>query len=1075
MQPLSALGMSINATSGVFSWTPSEAQGGTAPLVTITVTDNGSGSLTDSETFTITVGDTNDAPVLAAIGNQSINEGATLSFIASATDADLPAQSLSYSLDAASLALGMTINSSTGTFSWTPSEAQGGTAPLVTITVTDDGSGSLSDSETFTITVGDINDAPVLAAIGERSVNEGATLTFTASATDADLPSQTLTYSLDATSLGLGMSINSSTGIFSWTPTEAQGGTAPLVTITVTDNGSGNLSDSETFSITVNDTNVAPVLAAIGNQSVNEGATLTFTASATDADVPANTLTYSLDATSLGLGMSINATSGVFSWTPSEAQGGTAPLVTITVTDNGSGSLTDSETFSIAVNDTNVAPVLAAIGNQSINEGATLSFIASATDADVPANTLTYSLDAASLALGMSINATSGVFSWTPSEAQGGTAPLVTITVTDNGSGNLTASETFSITVIEVNDAPTTSPVTLAPIAEDSGARMITQAELLANAGDVEGDTLTASVLAITAGNGRLSDNGDGTWSYTPASNDDSSVSFSYTISDGNGGSVAGSASLDITPVNDAPLGTVSIGGMPTQGQTLSASNTLVDADGLGTMTYQWQADGSDIRGASASTYLLTEAEVGKAITVIARYTDGHGTAESVASVATALVRNVNDSPIGLPVIRGEATEDAVLTVDTSAVTDADGVGAFAYQWRRDGFAVPGSTHSTYTPGDADVGTWLSVEVTFTDGHGNRERVSSVVVGPVANVNDAPTMIAASINLRIAEALVLSAASIAATDVDSPIDTLVYSVTDVAGGWFERVSRPGLAISFFSYGDLDAGAVRFAHDGSAVLPSFRVSASDGMSSSAAVVAEVSFDVEMTTGGLLQDDENSSAGHGSRSTVDAASFAPVTLPSEQPAVVAVAVDGTAGGPAVVPVEDSIEQQLLAGPAIQPPVLQPPTTNAVTLPDVSRRTVESEGFASMPLDDYLLRLVSLKLASAAHGGAGGELSAGEIGIDTVSGSETVTHELSIQTVQVLGISLTAGAVWWAVRVSGLLTSLLASLPAWRQLDLLLILPDDEQADRGWGPDDDQEAARDEEAVGNILVSSDAKVSQ
>jgi hypothetical protein len=87
----------------------------------------------------------------------------------------------------------------------------------------------------------------------------------------------------------------------------------------------------------------------------------------------------------------------------------------------------------------------------------------------------------------------------------------------------------------------------------------------------------------------------------------------------------------------------------------------------------------------------------------------------------------------------------------------------------------------------------------------------------------------------------------------------------------------------------------------------------------------------------------------------------------------------------------------------------------------------------------------------------------------------YSRSIQTVQVLGISLTAGAVWWAVRVSGLLTSLLASLPAWRQLDLLLILPDDEQADRGWGPDDDQEAARDEEAVGNILVSSDAKVSQ
>ena len=386
--------MNIDANTGVFSWTPTEAQGGLTPSVTITVTDNGTGTLTDSETFTITVGDTNIAPVLAAIGNRSVNEGATLSFTASATDADLPIQTLTYSLDAASLALGMSINASTGVFSWTPTEAQGGLAPSVTVTVTDNGTGNLTDSETFSITVGDTNLAPVLAAIGNQSINEGSTLSFTASATDADLPSQTLTYSLDAASIALGMTINSSTGAFSWTPSEAQGGLTPSVTITVTDNGSGNLTDSETFTITVGDTNLAPVLAAIGNQSVNEGATLSFTASATDADVPAQTLTYSLDAASLALGMTINSSTGVFSWTPTEAQGGLAPSVTVTVTDNGTGNLTDSETFTITVGDANLAPVLAAIGNQAVNEGATLSFTASATDADLPSQTLTYSLDA---------------------------------------------------------------------------------------------------------------------------------------------------------------------------------------------------------------------------------------------------------------------------------------------------------------------------------------------------------------------------------------------------------------------------------------------------------------------------------------------------------------------------------------------------------------------------------------------------------------------------------------------------------------------------------------------------------
>ena len=327
---------------------------------------------TDTTVVTITINGENDAPVLDAIGDQSINELATLSFTATATDSDLPADTLTFSLDAASLAAGMSIDANTGVFSWTPTEGQGGSAPSVTVTVTDNGTGNLVDSETFTITVNDVNVAPVLGVIGNHSINELATLFFTATATDSDLPADTLTFSLDAASITAGMSIDANTGVFSWTPAEGQGGSAPSVTITVTDNGTGNLVDSETFTITVNDVNIAPVLGAIGNQSINELATLTFTATATDSDLPADTLTFSLDAASIAAGMSIDANTGVFSWTPTEGQGGSTPSVTITVTDNGTGNLVDSETFIITVNDVNVAPVLGAIGNQSINELATL-------------------------------------------------------------------------------------------------------------------------------------------------------------------------------------------------------------------------------------------------------------------------------------------------------------------------------------------------------------------------------------------------------------------------------------------------------------------------------------------------------------------------------------------------------------------------------------------------------------------------------------------------------------------------------------------------------------------------------
>jgi large repetitive protein len=68
---------------------------------------------------------------------------------------------------------------------------------------------------------------------------------------------------------------------------------------------------------------------------------------------------------------------------------------------------------------------------------------------------------------------------------------------------------------------------------EDSGPRLITQAQLLANAADVDGPSLTATGLAISTGSGSLVNNGDGTWTYTPALNDDTNITFTYTVSDG--------------------------------------------------------------------------------------------------------------------------------------------------------------------------------------------------------------------------------------------------------------------------------------------------------------------------------------------------------------------------------------------------------------------------------------------------------------------------------------------------------------------------------------------------------------
>ena len=78
------------------------------------------------------------------------------------------------------------------------------------------------------------------------------------------------------------------------------------------------------------------------------------------------------------------------------------------------------------------------------------------------------------------------------------------------------------------------------------------KAQLLANASDIDGPSLTATGLMITSGTGKLIDNGDGTWLYTPAPDDDTAVGFSYNISDTET-TIMGSAILDLIPVNDAP------------------------------------------------------------------------------------------------------------------------------------------------------------------------------------------------------------------------------------------------------------------------------------------------------------------------------------------------------------------------------------------------------------------------------------------------------------------------------------------------------------------------------------------
>ena len=285
-----------------------------------------------------------------------------------------------------------------------------------------------------------VNQAPTLSMIADATLDEGTILTFTAQGSDADVPAQTLTYSL--TGAPPGANINPTTGLFSWTPTEAQGPGSFDITVVVTDNGSPNLSASRTFKATVQEVNQTPTLGVISNQSVDEGAAVTFTAQGSDADVPAQVLTYALSGAPQGA--TINPTTGLFSWTPTEAQGPGTFNITVVVSDNGSPNLSASRTVEIVVREVNSAPMLALIPNQTVAAGGSVTFTASATDADLPSNQLSYFLIAGPA--GASIDAGTGAFSWTTSLAQAGTH-TVTVEVRDNGSPALTSRQSFDVMV----------------------------------------------------------------------------------------------------------------------------------------------------------------------------------------------------------------------------------------------------------------------------------------------------------------------------------------------------------------------------------------------------------------------------------------------------------------------------------------------------------------------------------------------------------------------------------------------------------------------------------------------------
>ena len=193
---------------------------------------------------------------------------------------------------------------------------------------------------------------------------------------------------------------------------------------------------------------------------------------------------------------------------------------------------------------------------------------------------------------------------------------------------------------------------------------------------------------------------------------------------------------------NTSATGRPSISGTVRVGEVLTADTSgIADDDGLTNVSYgyQWVAGGTDLGGATGSTYTLTASEQGKTIRVRVSFTDDAGNQESLTSAATEAVAAKPNSPAtGQPIISGTVRVGDMLTADTSGIADADGLDnvSYRYQWvvtdRGAYFDISGETGATYTLVAADRGLYIQVRVSFTDDAGNRETLTSAMTDVVA-------------------------------------------------------------------------------------------------------------------------------------------------------------------------------------------------------------------------------------------------------------------------------------------------------------------------------------------------------
>jgi hypothetical protein len=391
---------------------------------------------------------------------------------------------------------------------------------------------------TVSVTVNGINDAPV-AVNDFATTNEDTPLTVSVRSNDTDIEGNALT--ITAVTQGTKGSVAVDAGAtVTYTPNANVSGSDSF-SYTISDGNGGTSTGTVTVAITaVNDAPDAVNDAAV----TNEDTPVTVSVRSNDTDIEGNALTITAVTQGTKGSVAVNAGATV-TYTPnSNANGSDSFTYTISDGTGGSGGSGGTDTATVAVTITAVNDAPDAVNDSvTTNEDTPVTVAVRSNDTDIEGNTLTITAVTQGTKGSVSINAGATV-TYTPNpNASGGDSFAYTIS---DGSGGVDTA-TVAVTITAVNDAPVA--VGDAAVTNENVPVAIS---VLANDSDVDGGAL--SVSAVTQGTrGSVATNGT-TVTYTPAANTNGSDAFTYTVSDGQGGTATASVTVSVLPVNDPPV-----------------------------------------------------------------------------------------------------------------------------------------------------------------------------------------------------------------------------------------------------------------------------------------------------------------------------------------------------------------------------------------------------------------------------------------------------------------------------------------------------------------------------------------